>query len=82
MVTILDGLLRLAKETRQPNGFDYALAPRDVVQVVQNHEALGLVNAMRVLLGKFEGDHATSLRQRIVAIFPSITLKQLTGEGT
>jgi MoxR-like ATPase len=63
-----DKVLTLAHETRQ-KALDYALAPRDVVQILQDIEALGLERALWVATGKFEGDDRSTVREWITSIF-------------
>lgn len=61
-------VLTLAHETRQPS-FDYALASRDVIQILEDIGTVGLEDALRNVVGKFEGtDHATIV-QRMESIF-------------
>ena len=61
-------VLLLAQETRQ-NALDYALSPRDVVQLLGDTGTVGLRQALRLVLGKFEGADAEMVRQRIHSIF-------------
>jgi len=65
---LLAKVLLLAQETRQ-KALDYALSPRDVVQVLEDARAVGLQRALRLVLGKFEGADAETVRQRIHSIF-------------
>lgn len=61
-------VLLLAQETRQ-EALEYALSTRDVVQLLEDAQALGLRQALRLVLGKFEGADAETVRQRVHSIF-------------
>jgi nitric oxide reductase NorQ protein len=63
-----DHVLTLAHETRQ-KALDYALSTRDVVQVLQDMEALGLPRALWLATGKFEGDDRSTVKEWIKSIF-------------
>lgn len=63
-----DKVLTLAQETRQKS-LDYALSPRDVVQILQDIEALGLNRALWLATGKFEGDDRSTVKEWLVSIF-------------
>lgn len=64
----LDRVLQLAIETRQ-KAMEYALSTRDVQQVVEDIGLVGLSRALRVLIGKFDGDDRDTVKQRINSIF-------------
>ena len=66
--SLLKKVLLLAQETRQ-KALDYALSPRDVVQVMEDVRAVGIQSALKLVLGKFEGADAEMVRQRIHSIF-------------
>lgn len=63
-----DKVLTLAHETRQ-KALDYALSPRDVVQILQDIEVLGLPRALWVATGKFEGDDRSTVKEWLKSIF-------------
>jgi nitric oxide reductase NorQ protein len=65
---MMDQVILLAHETRQ-KALDYALSTRDVVQMVEDIGLVGLESAMRLVLGKFEGDDRTTVKERITSIF-------------
>jgi nitric oxide reductase NorQ protein len=65
---VLDSVLTLAHETRQ-KALEYALSTRDVVQIVEDVTYLGPEQALRVALGKFEGDDKATVIERISSIF-------------
>jgi nitric oxide reductase NorQ protein len=61
-------VLTLAHETRQ-KALEYALSTRDVVQIVEDIAFMGKERALRVCLGKFEGDDKSTVAERITSIF-------------
>lgn len=65
---VITGILTLAHETRQ-KAMDYALATRDVVQIIEDTSLVGLEKALWLASGKFEGDDRATLRERIESIF-------------
>lgn len=65
---IIDRVIQLAIETRQKS-LDYALSPRDVQQLVEDIALIGLSRALRVLIGKFDGEDRSTVKQRIQSIF-------------
>lgn len=75
--SVLDCMLTLARETRQEKGFDYALAPRDVVQALINYSHVGLGPALRLVLGKYDGDAQATMQRRMQSIFPDAKLPKL-----
>lgn len=79
-LTFLDGVLTLARETRQGKGFDYALAPRDVVQILTNFNRVGLTPALQLVLGKYEGEFRVTMKRRMLSIFPDAKLPKLVEE--
>ncbi len=64
----IDNVLLLAHETRQ-NALDYALSTRDVVQVCEDIAAIGPERALRLALGKFDGDDRATVKARVESIF-------------
>ena len=64
----INNVLTLAHETRQKS-LEYALSTRDVVQIVEDIALLGAERALRVCLGKFEGDDKNTVSARIESIF-------------
>lgn len=66
--TTLKRLMILAQETRQ-KAMEYALSPRDIVQIIEDAQALGLERALRIAIGKFDGDDQTAVKARIQSIF-------------
>jgi MoxR-like ATPase len=67
-VKLLDSALQLAIETRQ-KALEYALSPRDVQQFVEDIAHVGLPKALRVLIGKFDGEDRDTVKERIRSIF-------------
>lgn len=65
---VIEQVILLAHETRQ-KALEYALSTRDVVQIVEDIAYLGLEKAMRVAIGKFEGDDKSTVIERITSIF-------------
>lgn len=61
-------VMLLAQETRQKS-LEYALSPRDIIQIVEDAQVIGISKALRIALGKFENDDQTTVRQRIQSIF-------------
>lgn len=68
VIGFLTAALTLAEETRNKS-LDYALSPRDVVQVMEDFLSLGSERALRLLLGKFEGADQTTIEERIFSTF-------------
>lgn len=64
----LKKVMLLAQETRQ-KALEYALSPRDVVQILEDSVTVGMERALRIILGKFEGDDQTTVKARIQSIF-------------
>lgn len=64
----LKKVMLLAQETRQKS-LEYALSPRDVIQVLEDAVTVGMERALRIVLGKFEGDDQTTVKARIQSIF-------------
>lgn len=65
---VLHRVLQLAIESRQKS-LEYALSPRDVVQVVEDIAWVGLQRAMRILIGKFDGEDRNTFKIRIHSTF-------------
>lgn len=61
-------VMLLAQETRQKS-LEYALSPRDIIQIIEDAQAIGIAKALRIAIGKFESDDQTTVRQRIQSIF-------------
>jgi nitric oxide reductase NorQ protein len=61
-------VMLLAQETRQ-KALEYALSPRDVVQVLEDATTVGMERALRIVLGKFEGDDQVMVKARVTSIF-------------
>lgn len=61
-------VMLLAQETRQ-KALEYALAPRDVVQILEDASTVGMERALRIAIGKFEGDDQTTVKARVQSIF-------------
>jgi MoxR-like ATPase len=66
--TQVDQCLLLVHETRQ-TAYDYSLSPRETVALVEDIVHLGVVPALRLVLGKFEGEDRVSIRERMKSIF-------------
>jgi MoxR-like ATPase len=66
--TVLKRVMVLAQETRQ-KALEYALSPRDVVQILEDSVSLGMERALRVAIGKFDGDDQATVKARIQSIF-------------
>lgn len=64
----IEQVLLLAHETRQKS-LDFALSPRDVVALLEDFLSLGRERALRLVLGKFDGDDRSTVRERITSIF-------------
>jgi MoxR-like ATPase len=65
---VVKKVLTLAKETRQGT-YDYALSTRDVVNLLEDWQNVGINKALWMVTGKFEGDERDSILQRIKSIF-------------
>lgn len=61
-------VMLLAQETRQ-KALEYSLSPRDVVQILEDTLNVGLERALRIAIGKFEGDDQVTVKARIQSIF-------------
>lgn len=64
----LDKALTLAHESRQ-RAMDYALSTRDVVQLVEDIEIAGVLPALWMLSGKFEGNDRATFVERCKSIW-------------
>lgn len=65
---LINQVLQLAIETRQ-KALEYALSTRDVQQILEDVVYIGLSRALRVLMGKFDGDDRDTIRERVKSIF-------------
>ena len=65
---LIDRVIQLAIETRQ-KALEYALSPRDVQQLIEDIASVGLNKALRVLIGKFDGDDRDTVKERLKSIF-------------
>jgi hypothetical protein len=65
---LIDRVIQLAIETRQ-KALEYALSPRDVQQLIEDIAVIGLNKALRVLIGKFDGDDRETIKERLKSIF-------------
>ena len=65
---LITRVITLAHETRQ-QAFEYALSPRDVVQIVDDVIELGLPGALALAMGKFEVEDRATFKKRVHAIF-------------
>jgi len=66
--TTLKRLMTLAQETRQ-KALEYALSPRDIVQVLEDSQSVGMERALRIVIGKFDGEDQATVKQRVTSIF-------------
>ena len=64
-------VLQLAEETRK-NQFDYALSTRDVVQILNNIDKVGLKAAMWIASGKFEDEDRDTFVERVTSCFGKV----------
>ena len=64
----VDKLMNIAKETRSER-MGYALSTRDLVQFIRNMLSLDRDRALKLLEGKYEGEHISSFRARIQSGF-------------
>jgi len=65
---VIDAILNLAKETRSER-MDYALSTRDLVQFVQNMLLLDRDRALKLLEGKYDGEHVKNFQARVKSAF-------------
>jgi MoxR-like ATPase len=65
---VLNKLLTLAHESRQ-GSVDYAFSTRDLVQILEDVQLVGLNKALWIASGKFEGSDRTMLTKRIESVF-------------
>jgi len=61
-------LLTFAQESRTTQ-WDYALSTRDLVHTANKVKRIGLDKALKMLMYKFEPDHATAIMARVQSIF-------------
>ncbi len=71
---LIDRVLTLAVETRQA-AWDYALSTRDVVQILEDAQRVGIELALHLVLGKFEQEERATLSHRVQSIFALKTRK-------
>jgi MoxR-like ATPase len=71
---LLKGFLTLAGETRRQT-MGYALSPRDLVQIIQDTEMVGLKMALSLASGKFSDQDRNTFNARVVSIFSSADFK-------
>jgi len=64
----IDNILNIAKETRSER-MGYALSTRDLVQFTRSMLRLDKSKALKLLEGKYEGEHVDSFRARIQSTF-------------
>jgi MoxR-like ATPase len=67
---MVDKLMTLAQETRSGK-MEYSLSTRDLVHFIDDYERLGRDKgqALKILEGKFEGEHIDAYRKRVQALF-------------
>jgi len=70
---VLDAVITLAHETRQ-KALDYALSPRDVIQIVEDITLMGADKALRLAVGKFEGHDKATVAARINSLFVDVNI--------
>jgi nitric oxide reductase NorQ protein len=66
--TLFKRIMLLSQETRQ-RAMEYALSTRDLIQVIEDSKSVGIETALRLVIGKFEGDDRKTVVQRIHSIF-------------
>jgi nitric oxide reductase NorQ protein len=66
--SLIEKVITLGHETRQ-KALEYALSTRDLVQILEDIELVGLEKAMWIALGKFEGEDLDTVAKRIQSIF-------------
>jgi MoxR-like ATPase len=62
-------ILTIATETRSGKVLEYALSPRDVVQILEDIPLVGLEKALWIATGKFEDNDRITVEQRIRSAF-------------
>lgn len=65
---LIEKLLILAQETRS-EGFLYQLSPRDIIQLIQLINLIGLQKGLRYFSGKFEGEDLQNWKARVMSKF-------------
>ena len=65
---LMKKVMLLAQETRQ-KAMEYALSPRDVIQVLEDALLVGVERSLRIIVGKFENDDQATIKSRIQSIF-------------
>lgn len=68
---LLKKILTLAKETRQ-KALEYSLSTRDLVQLLEDVELVGLQKALWILMGKFEGEDQNFIKTRCGSLFGGV----------
>lgn len=71
---LMKKVMLLAQETRQ-KAMEYALSPRDVIQIIEDALLVGVDKSLRIILGKFEEDDQATIKSRVQSIF-GITLTE------
>lgn len=71
---LINSILTLATETRQ-GAMDYAISTRDVVQLIEDIANVGMERALKLLLGKFEGEDLDTMQQRVKSVFRTSSRK-------
>lgn len=66
---VINDVLTLATETRSGKVLEYALSPRDVVQILEDISLVGLEKALWIATGKFEDSDRPTVERRIQAAF-------------
>jgi MoxR-like ATPase len=76
--TIIDLVLRFAKESRQ-NTMGYALSTRDVVRTIMTVRTNGLQTALQMMICKYEGEDRKTALARLNSLFKNATIKNTWG---
>lgn len=76
--TIIDLVLRFAKESRQGT-MGYALSTRDVVRTLFTVRSNGLQTALQMIICKYEGEDRKTALARLNSIFKGATVKSTWG---
>ena len=74
---VMDKLLTLAQESRQ-GSVEYAFSTRDLVQILEDANLIGITKALWIASGKFEGADRVMMAKRIESTF-GIAAALLTG---
>ena len=78
-IDILGKLLTVAQESRQ-GAYEYALSTRDVQQIMEDVHRVGIVKALWIATGKFEGTDRATIFERIHSTL-GIGKRALTGKA-